>query len=209
MENVGERNCHAIEKQPCPHCNSGKVWYWGWYERKEGKIPYGEGEISSRGIPLRRFYCPACRHTFSWRPRFLVFGRPFAAAAYQQAFKEWALERPAPWKLRERSWYQLDQSTCKAFFKVLDRERSKLTKRLCDELHLDLVEDSCHGEDDRSSCKGSASRRYNEQRILWHLTRRLAQARTGREKPPRYTCHYLFLALAHHPGGACYSLSSS
>jgi hypothetical protein len=209
MEKVGNRGRDAVKKQPCPYCRSRKVWYWGWYERKEGKIPYGDGEMPSGAIPLRRFYCPPCVRTFSWRPRFLVFGRPFAAAAYQQAFKEWALERPGPWKSRERSWYQLEQSTCKAFFRVLENERSELTERFSDELRQKLEEDSVYDKDYLSPITGSAARRHKKRRILWHLTRQLAKAQTGRETPPRYACHYLFMALAHHPCGACYPLCSS
>ena len=88
----------ARQDCPYPECGRRRAWYWGWYYREEGKegttIPYGHDETACQAIPIRRFYCPQCGRTFSWRPRFLVFGRRHAAAAYQLALQDWVAHRP-------------------------------------------------------------------------------------------------------------------
>ncbi len=190
-----------MEKQHCPHCRTLHVWYWGWYERKEGKIPYGDGEAPSGAIPIRRFYCPKCRRTFSWRPRFLVFGRTFAAVAYQQAFKKWALGHSSSWKQRESSWYQLELSTYKAFCQRLNSTCTVLNEQLREELRLCLMPDSSREKEDTYTSRAAASGRDNERRTLWHLTRRLAQTLAGHDSLPRFSCHFLFTAMACHSFG--------
>jgi len=184
-----------VEKQPCPYCRTLHVSYWGWHERKEGKIPYGDGGVPSGAIPIRRFYCPKCRRTFSWRPRFLVFGRPFAAVAYQQAFKKWALRDSSLWKHRESSWYQLELSTYKAFCRKLNSTCAVLIEQLREELRIFFMPDSSR-EKEETFTRAAATGRENERRTLWHLTRRLAQILAGRDTPPRFSCHFLFTAMA-------------
>lgn len=198
-----------MEKQPCPSCRTHDIWYWGWYERKEGKIPYGDGETASGPIPIRRFFCPKCKSTFSWRPRFLVFGRPYAAVAYQQALAEWALGRVSAMSESQRDWYQLDVASLKAFFQMLDRGQKELIKRLYEGLQ-NLFPVSYRKKCNQMQLpKASASGRDEEKRALWQLTRTLAKVLSGREKQPRFSCHYIFIALAQHPCGARYSLESA
>lgn len=182
------------------------MWYWGWYVRKEGKIPYDDGTTASGPIPIRRFYCSKCKRTFSWRPRFLVFGRPYAAVAYQQAFAEWALGRASATSESQRDWYQLDAESLKAFFQMLDRRKKELMDRLSEELQKLFPVSSAGKNIEMQLSMASASGRDEEKRTLWQLTRTLAKVLTGREKQPRFSCHYLFIALSRHPCGAWYSL---
>jgi hypothetical protein len=185
------RGTTCIGKQPCPYegCGNLRVCYWGWYERKEGSIPHPDG--ASGPIPIRRFRCSRCRRTFSWRPRFLVFGRRFAAVSYQRELKVWAQGGASRWS---HAWHEAGQAATKALRRQLRRRASELAERFIAELsHL--------GGSELPPAEVPAERR------IWRLTRTLARLQTPEK--PRYSCHLLFLALARHPSGCLYSLASA
>ena len=140
---------------------------------------------------------------------FLVFGRPYAAMAYQQAFAEWALGRASATSESKRDWYQLDAESLKAFFRMLDRRKQELMDRLLEELQKLFAVSSYQKSIEMKLSMTSASGRDEEKRTIWQLTRRLVKILSGRETQPRFSCHYIFIALARHACGARYSLESS
>jgi hypothetical protein len=137
-----------------------------------------------------------------------VFGRPFAAVAYQQLLKEWALGRLLGSGSGNRSWYQPDRAACKAIFRLLTERMNEIIRRLTEELNRLLTPGSLEEGNCVSLERVSASKEGNR-RTLWQLARRLAQVLAGREEQPRFSCHYLWMALARHPYGAQYSLESA
>lgn len=199
------RETHAVGKQPCPYegCRHLTVWYWGWYERKEGKIPCEGAEGVSGPIPIRRFYCPKCGRTYSWRPRFLVFGRPLAAVAYEQALEPWALGRPVEAGRDACSWYQLVDAARKALRRLIRNNVDELLKRFRDELELS---GSDVPSEESSDFPRAGSTPKEERKTLWHLACKVARIFSKREEQPRLTCHYLLIALARHSSGVRYSL---
>lgn len=138
----------AIKLQPCPYedCAGGKVWYWGWYRGREGKIPL-EPDRVCEFIPLRRFQCQGCKRSFSWRPSFLAFGRSLAAIVYARTLKCWCWHRPVP---GASDWYELSLVGRKSFYRVL--------RGRCEELLIRFGVPS--GPSDRQQ--------------MWFLTRRLS-----------------------------------
>lgn len=63
----------ALEKTPelyrpcaCIHCHETTIWRYGYYYRKSDRL--NQGEDSLNDIPIPRFQCVACRHTFSTLP---------------------------------------------------------------------------------------------------------------------------------------------
>lgn len=185
-----------MAKRPCPYegCGCRDVWYWGWYEREEGCIPFGdEGESVAGRIPIRRFRCPACERTFSWRPRFLLFGRRFAALYYQRAFRDWAQGRPPR---ASGAWCEPERSGWRAFWRFLTQRRHELLRRLKEE----------------ASWPASASTRTpepEERRRVWEVARRRVRALAGPpERRPPLSIHLVCVALAPHPHDARYALTS-
>lgn len=177
------------------------MWYWGWFERKEGKIPCLDGEGVSGPIPIRRFLCPKCGRTFSWRPRFLIFKRPLAAVAYQRALKP---SRPVDAACDAGSWYQMDDAARKALRQLVLGSAYYLLRRLKEGLKLT---GSCSSSEERSSPPRAISSSKEETRnALWYLARRVARVFSKREEQPRLAVHYLLIALARHSSGVRYSL---
>lgn len=191
----------AVGKQPCPYdgCRSLIVWFWGWFDRKGGSIPC-EGDGVSGPIRIRRFYCSKCGRTFSWRPRVLVFGRRFAAAAYQQIFKAWALGRRLCRRTDETSWYLPDASTCKAFRRQLSERAEELLCRLRAELPPEVLPLALQ--------QGPLAERVLR-RQLWDVARALVRRLAGAKDGRRFSCHFICMALARHRSGTAYSLESA
>jgi hypothetical protein len=205
LDRVARRETDAVAKQPCPFCGCREVWYWDWYERKEGSIPYGDGHAVAGPIPIRRFWCPRCCVTFSWRPPFLVFGLRFAAPVYQQAFREWALGRRRDSKQQGSSWYELGLSGLKAFFRRLDERLDELLQRLEDPLKRQRGT-ACGVELRRP---GASSDATHKRKRLWYMARRLARTLVGADRQSRLSCHFPCLALAQNPKRAPYSLEAA
>lgn len=172
-----EKDC--IPKRPCPYegCGCKEVWFWGWYERKEGCLPVGDGDEVAEAVPLRRFWCTACERTFSWRPWFLLYGRRYAALFYQLAFKDWGHARrvPAP-----NVWYDLNAAGRRAFFRFLERRGTELSDRLDDRRQPPVAEPQMA----RPETTWQLARRYI--RILFDL------------KQPPLSIHLVCVALARH-----------
>jgi hypothetical protein len=165
-----------VPRQPCPYegCGCRKVWYWGWYKRKAGSVPFDDGESASGPIPLRRFRCTKCRRTFSWRPPLLIFGRRFAAVVYQQALKEWALRGSRRFSGGE-GWHEPGPASRKAFFRRLDELLGGL-----------------------GTAMAAARQR------LWQRLRRLARTQSRVHGVPRLAVHCLAILWARHPHGTRY-----
>lgn len=157
------------------------MWYWGWFERKEGSIPLGDGSIAG-AIPIRRFRCVRCSRTFSWRPQFLVRWRRYAAATYEQVLKDWTLERGP--RSRGLAWYQPGLAARKALCRKW-RQRA----------------DEYFG---RCGTPSELARRG-----LRHAVRHAAVACLDVHERPRFSSHYLLIAFARHPSGSPYSLAAS
>ena len=97
---------------------------------------------------------------------------------------------------RERvlSWHELGLSGRKAFFAGLGERLPFLFERLCPS-----------GSDNHAEAlQGSPASRLR----LWSAVRRLVEATSWSERP-RLSCHLIFLALARHRSGVCYSLTST
>lgn len=190
LDRVREKRGESVERQPCPYegCGSHEVVFWGWYYRKGGKLPDERGE-SCGPIPIRRFRCRRCQRTFSWRPHFLVFGRPFAAVVYHQAFKAWALKRPedatAAWGAS--AWCAPHAGARKAMRRVLNRRANEALLRM----RLQLAPSA------RDAELGSTSSR------VWYACSRLAHG------TPRLACHFLWIALAAHRSATRYALEAT
>lgn len=185
-----------MARQDCPYPECGRrcAWYWGWYYREEGKegipIPYGDDEAACPAIPIRRFYCPQCGRTFSWRPRFLVFGRRLATAAYELAFRDWvARQGPA----QNPRWWFLSERARNAVFRWLQVQFIELLARVRQEV-----------ERRGGLLPAVADERFN----LWNGALQLTEV-IGPQENPRLPFHFLCLAFARHPHGSCYSLASA
>lgn len=196
-ECVTEKKKDCVARQDCPYADCGRrcAWYWGWYYREEGKkgttsIPFGDAETACPAIPIRRFYCPKCGRTFSWRPRFLVFGRQYAAAAYELAFHDWVSRRPPG---QDPRWWLLSAEARAALFRWLRVRLSDLLARI-------------HGALRRW---GALLPTVGDERLnLWNGVLQLTEV-IGPQESPRLPFHFLCLALARHPYGSCYSLGSA
>ncbi len=152
-------------------------------------------------IPIRRFRCSRCGRTFSWRPPFLAFGRRLAAVVYQRAFKAWALGRRRGSRQDSASWHELGLAGRKSFFQHLTRRLDELLSRLEGELARRTAP-PC------GAVTPHVPRQLGRQR-LWHLSRRLARMLVDPTMEPRLACHLVFMSLALHPDGVCYSLKST
>ncbi len=201
---VTDRDRCAVPKQPCPFCcgHAKDVWYWGWYERKEGRIPC-EGCGASGPIPLRRFYCPTCKRTFSWRPPFLVFRRWYTAAVYQLLFKCWVRGHGLGRYVDDGAWFMPRRSACRAFCEALTCNASGLIDRLLDEVRC------LHVELPPSPPRGPCWEPGTPERELWQMSLEVSWRYTRTQQQPRFPCHYLCIALAFHPDGTRYSLGSA
>lgn len=174
-----------IPKRPCPYedCGCSEVWYWGWYEREEGSLPLGDGDGAAGAILLRRFKCTACGRTFSWRPLFLLFGRRYAALFYQLKFKSWALGQCVA---GHGGWCDLGEAGRKAFSRFLGSRAAEFLDRLGTKVE-------------------PAGRRMK----MWQLARQFVRSLlSAQQRPPSLSIHLVCLALARHPQGVRYSLSS-
>ena len=183
LKGVLENRQRAVSKRRCPYedCGSCHVWYWGWYERLEGSIPLEFDKVCGP-IPLRRFFCTHCGRTFSWRPAFLVYAHHLAAATYQQCLKNWALGK-------ERSsggWYELGAGGQKSFLRKVRRQLLAMLHRL-----------------------GSAWPSEPDRRVLWYALRLRAAQQPYQGDASRQSIHILCIALARHPDGTLYRLSSA
>lgn len=171
VEQVRGRDRWSIEKQPCPYngCRSLKVWFWGWYCRVAGAVPCGpEGEPSPE-LPIRRFFCPACGRTFSWRPRFLVFGHRYAAVVYEQVLRDWSLGRATPECRHPECWFRLSPAAARAL-------RRRLVRAALPALRLDP----------------------EKRPLLWHVLRRLT-SKLRQTSRPRLLAFQVLALLQVHP----------
>jgi hypothetical protein len=183
LEVICKRGRDSVRKQPCPYedCGCERVWYWGWFERKEGSIPYGDGSISN-AIPIRRFRCSACGRTFSWRPHFLVRWRRFAAIAYEQAFKDWAFERHPG--IRSLAWCAPGAAARKRLRRQWEQRAAEFFRR---------------SEVSSLPLRGQ----------LRQAIRNIAYTMLPTIEKSRFSSHYLLIAFARHPTGSFYSLAAS
>lgn len=201
LDRVAGRGTDAVAKVPCPYegCGCEDVSYWGWYERKEGSIPYGDGDVVAGPIPIRRFRCSRCGRTFSWRPAFLVFGRRLVSVAYQGAVRAWALGHRRGRRRGGESWHELGMAGRKSLFRRLTRRLDELLGRLDVPGHSSAPDEPT----------GLAAGRQRDRVQLWHAARRLAHTHSSQQHEPRLACHLVFLALASHPAQVRYSLESA
>jgi hypothetical protein len=189
LRQVAGRAKQSVSKRPCPYedCGCERVWFWGWYERKEGCIPLEDGDAVSGPIPLRRFLCTGCSRTFSWRPAFLLFGRRYATMFYQVAFKRWS----DGCGLRASGhWYDLSASAQRAFVHFLSTRSLDFLARL--DLRCSVIS---HEPDTAESLPG----------LIWTLSRRCARILVNRKHPP-LSIHLFCRALARHKHAAIYRL---
>lgn len=192
LRQVSGKPRQCISKRPCPYedCGCDRIWFWGWYERKEGCLPLNDGGEVAGPVPLRRFMCTGCGRTFSWRPAFLLFGHRYAAVFYQLAFKRWSRGTVAR---ASGSWYDLSASAHKAFARFMSSRACDLVARLgsgCDDLlpGHHLAEPPPPGE-------------------VWLLARRAVRALLPVKRPP-LSIHLTCLALVRHKHAAIYRLDS-
>lgn len=158
------------------------MWYWGWFDRKEGGLPVGDGDEAAGAIPLRRFMCTACGRTFSWRPAFLLFGRRYAALFYQMAFQAWSLGRSAA---GTGLWCDLSTAGRRAFSRFLGYGAFEVKDR------LNL------GATDGSRVE------------FWKVMRQAVRSMLiVNQKQPPLSIHLICLTLAPHPRNARYGLKS-
>ena len=66
----------------CIYCQETSIWRYGYYYRKPDRLNHGEA--SQNDIPIPRFKCIACRHTFSTLPE-CIAPRRWYPWAIQQA----------------------------------------------------------------------------------------------------------------------------
>lgn len=189
QKKVKGRKKEAIPKQCCPYvgCRCQEVWYWGWYERQEGSIPFGDEEIPVDPIDLRRFLCRGCGKTFSYRPPFLLFGRRLAALTYQRLLKGWCTGTS---QAVTGACWELGEAGRKAFRHSLTQRCPEALERLKEWLQISPSQPA----------PGASPRER-----LWLLARQLVK-RVHRFQLP---IHLVCIALARHPDGTRYAAGSS
>ena len=190
----------CVEKPAqCPYCGGGRIWYHGWYHRKEGNIPCDSESGVSEQLAIRRFRCARCRRTFSVRPAFLVFGHPFAAVAYEQVLQpppappdaekpnvsaaDDAAVAPEPDRCKGHDWWQPGVAAVRALRRRLQGAAQRLIERM-----------EAHQGQSLSGCT-DVSQAFSLANTIAH--------RQSHPASPRFACHVLFLAIActraHHP----------
>lgn len=189
LRQVDGREQQSISKRPCPYedCGCERVWFWGWYERKEGCLPLDDGDAVAGPIPLRRFRCTGCCRTFSWRPAFLLFGRRYATIFYQMAFKRWS--DGCGVKASGR-WYDLSGSAQRAFVHFLRTRTLDFLARLDSQYWV-----TSDDPDLKETLPGR----------IWTLSRRCVRTLVNGKQPP-LSIHLFCWALAHHKHAAIYRL---
>ena len=190
LRQVAGRAKQSVSKRPCPYedCGCERVWFWGWFERKEGCLPLEDGDAVSGPIPLRRFWCTGCSRTFSWRPAFLLFGRRYATMFYQMAFKRWS---DGCGVRASGRWYDLSASAQRAFVRFLSSRALDFLARL--DLRYRVVSD-----DDSDLPKSLPGR-------IWNLSRCRVRVLVDGKQPP-LSIHFFCRALVRHKHAAIYSL---
>ena len=68
----------------CLHCFKSIIWFHGYYYRKPDRL--NTGQDSGNDIPIPRFQCASCRHTFSTLPECIA-----PARWYPWAIQQWCL----------------------------------------------------------------------------------------------------------------------
>lgn len=98
--------------KPCCKKCGGQVQGWGYYRRTD--VRDGDG-VKFEPIPIRRFYCRQCNHTFSAPPTFLCRYLHYVANVVDQVFSDWLagypieelpLQMDGPALLTVRRWIQ-------------------------------------------------------------------------------------------------------
>ncbi|MGH9071787.1 MAG: hypothetical protein ACRDX8_11625 [Acidimicrobiales bacterium] len=161
-------------------CKGGSIWYHGWYERKEGALPFEGGTGVCGPLPIRRFMCCGCGRTFSWRPLFLVFLHRLVALAYQrmladQSGGDW-------WEPGAAAIEAVRRRLCQAAASLIVRLESHLQRELSGRVDLPHALDLAHD---------------------------IAKDQVTSDEEPRYACHILFLAIACTRAHAAYKLTVS
>jgi len=93
----------------CLHCFKTVIWFHGYYYRKPDRL--NTGQDSCNDIPIPRFQCASCRHTFSTLPECIA-----PARWYPWAIQQWCL------------WLSLNGWSVKQLNRVFPMARSTIRR---------------------------------------------------------------------------------
>ncbi len=127
--NALEHSLDLYRPSSCQHCNAFVIWFHGYYYRKPDRLNHGAH--SANDIPIPRFQCAACRHTFSTLPECLA-----PARWYPWAIQQWCLWFSLNgWSVKQLSQtFPMARSTIKRWIDWLNDSFKKHQLTLCSEV---------------------------------------------------------------------------
>ncbi len=112
------QHLNALEQRPelyrplyCPYCDQTVIWCHGVYFRKPDRLNSRQDTMND--IPIPRFRCATCRHTFSTLPECIA-----PARWYSWAIQQWCL------------WLSLNGWSVKQLSLMFPMARSTITRWL-------------------------------------------------------------------------------
>ena len=93
----------------CLYCYETVIWFHGYYYRKPDRLNQGKSSVNA--IPIPRFQCAACRHTFSTLPECIA-----PARWYPWVIQQWSL------------WLSLQGWSVKQIHQIFPMARSTISR---------------------------------------------------------------------------------
>lgn len=84
LELIMQQGSKTLRPPRCTSCGKGHVWCHGSYQRKVKEGMQGPGFSNPTYVTIFRYFCNACKHTFSVLPEF-ISPRKWYIWAVQQA----------------------------------------------------------------------------------------------------------------------------
>lgn len=123
----------------CLHCFKSVIWFHGYYYRKPDRL--NTGQDSGNDIPIPRFQCASCRHTFSTLPECIAPVR-----WYPWAIQQWCLWLSLNgWSVKQLNrTFPMARSTIKRWVNWLDESFKAHHITLCSQFHPWAISQRAH-----------------------------------------------------------------